>query len=304
MAKIDILMATYNGANYIESQILSVLSQSHKDWRLIVHDDGSQDETVTIVKNYSLIDSRIVIVEDGLCFGNAGINFMHLLQFSKADYVMFCDQDDIWFDNKIACHFEAIKIRNNKIPQVVYSNAYVWIPNEGIAGKATLTFPKSINQFLFLNSGMQGCVAMFNRSLCDVLKSYKGSVAMHDHILHLTALSLGEVEYLSQCLMLYRNHDNNVTGATTTSTTNYVQILNNGKLPVVDRKHYNAVLDFYEEFNAEINLFNSQKIEFFLKTPKLNPLFRLFAVFSENFQLFDSRFRLMIKIVLRPYINK
>jgi len=301
--QIDILMATYNGAKYIESQILSILSQSHKDWLMIIHDDGSQDDTIKIIKNYESIDSRIVIVEDGLLFGNPGKNFMHLLQFSKADYVMFCDQDDIWFDNKISYQLEKIKRRNNKIPQVVYSNSYVWFPNEGIKGKATLTFPKCISQFLYLNSGMQGCVAMFNRSLCDALKSYKGSLAMHDHILHLAALSLGEVEYISQCLMLYRNHDQNVTGGTATSSVDIKNILRNSSIPVVDRKHYNAVFDFYEEFKLHIDQKKIQKIELFLNAPKLNPLYRLFTVFKANFQLFDSRFRLMIKILIRPYIN-
>ena len=301
---IDILMATYNGAKYIESQILSLFAQSYKDWRLIVHDDGSKDDTVEIIKKYAAIDSRVAVIEDELRFGDAGKNFMHLLQFSKADYIMFCDQDDIWLDNKVECHLEAIKKRNNNIPQVIYSNSYVWIPNEGIKGISTLTFPKYINQFLFLNSGMQGCVAMFNRSLCEVLKSYKGSIAMHDHILHLAALSLGEVEYLPQCLMLYRNHDSNVTGGTATTSTNYKQILRNGKIPVVDRKHYNAVLDFYEEFKSEFNNINLQKITLYLTMPKIRSLNRFAAVLKGDFQLFDSRFRLMIKMILRPYINK
>ena len=56
MAKVDILLATYNGAKYIRSQIMSIIGQSFEDWRLIIHDDGSTDETVAIIKR--IVDPR------------------------------------------------------------------------------------------------------------------------------------------------------------------------------------------------------------------------------------------------------
>jgi glycosyltransferase involved in cell wall biosynthesis len=301
--QIDILMATYNGAKYINSQILSILAQSHTDWSLIIHDDGSQDDTIQIIKKFISSDARIVLIEDGIRFGNPGKNFMHLLQYSKADYVMYCDQDDIWFDNKLSRSFEKIYKRNNGIPQLVYSNSYVWIPNEGIKGLATLTFPKNINQFLFLNSGMQGCVAIFNRAMRDVLVSYNGRLAMHDHILHLSGLCLGEVEYMPECLMLYRNHSKNVTGGTITSSYDIRSMWGNYTIPVVDRRHYDAVSDFYEYFKTSIKPDIKPKLELYLNAPKLNPLLRLCTLFMSNFQLFNSRFRLVVKLVVRPYIN-
>lgn len=303
MAKVDLLMATYNGELFIKAQIYSLLAQSFMDWQLIVHDDGSTDDTLKIIKEFASKDSRILVIEDEIKCGGAAENFMYMLKFSKANYIMFCDQDDIWFDNKIANQLVAIERRNNQIPQVVYSNSYVWKPNEGIKGLATLTFPRSINQFLFLNSGMQGCVAIFNRSLCNILISFKGKIAMHDHILHLTALLLGEVEYLSICLMLYRNHDNNVTGDTATSSITVKQIVTNRTLPVVDRKHYEAVLAFFEVFNSKIKIGDKNKIEVYLKMPRLNFVKKIICVLNEDFQLFNSRIRIITKILLRPYTN-
>ena len=301
--KIEILMATYNGELFIGTQIFSLLAQSFQDWRLIIHDDGSKDNTLKIVREFTLTDSRITIIEDGIKCGGAAQNFLHLLQFSTADYIMFCDQDDIWFDNKIELQLEAIKKRNNRIPQVVYSNSYVWIANEGIKGLATLTFPKNTNQFLFLNSGMQGCVAIFNKAMRDVMVSYNGRLAMHDHILHLSGLCLGEVEYIPACLMLYRNHENNVTGATSTSSTNIRQIVKNSALPVVDKKHYEAVLDFYTIFKSKIKAEDKLNIEAYLKMVDTNVVNRLFTIIKSDFQLFNSRFRLIVKLLLRPYIN-
>lgn len=301
--KTDILMATYNGSKYIESQILSLLSQTYKNWKLIIHDDGSTDSTLDIITKIAATDRRIMIIEDNVKCGGAAANFMHLLQFSTSDYIMFCDQDDIWFDNKIELQLTAIQARNNEIPQVVYSNSYVWIPNEGIKGLASLTFPRKINQFLFLNSGTQGCVSIFNSAMREVLISYKGRLAMHDHILHLTGLCLGEVEYMPVCLMLYRNHENNVTGATATKSTDIKKILKNNNLPVVDKNHYNSIMDFYTIYNSRIKAIDKLHIELYLEMPNIKNANRLFIIIKSDFQLFNSRLRLIVKLFLRRYTN-
>lgn len=303
MVRVDILMATYNGESFIEAQILSLLAQSFHDWRLIIHDDGSSDNTIKMVKKFASNDSRIKFIEDGIKCGGAASNFMHLLQFSTAEFIMFCDQDDIWFDNKVACHLEAIKKRNNQIPQVVYSNSYVWIANEGIKGLSTLTFPEKINQFLFLNSGMQGCVAIFNKTMRDVLVSFNGRLAMHDHILHLAGLCLGEVEYLPVSLMLYRNHENNVTGETAIKSIDVKKLIKNKVLPVVDINHYEAALDFYNIFNFQIKNDVKLNLQVYFKMVDMNLANRLLMIIKSDFQLFNSRFRLIVKLLLRPYIN-
>lgn len=301
--KVDILMATYNGSKYIESQIFSILSQTYRNWNLIIHDDGSNDDTVEIIKNISSIDNRIKLIEDNLKCGGAALNFMHLLQFSTADYIMFCDQDDIWFDNKIESQLNVIKRKNFEIAQVVYSNSYVWIPNEGIKGLSTLTFPKNINQLLFLNSGMQGCSAIFNRKMLNLLMSYRGKLSMHDHILHLFGICLGEIEYMPNSLMLYRNHDKNVTGNTSISSTDINQIIKNNDFPVVDKNHYEAVECFYQAFKIELKKDDKNNIASYLKMPNQNLLKKIFYVMKSDFQLFNSNLRLMLKIIIRPYIK-
>lgn len=301
--KIDILMATYNGSKYLEAQIFSILSQTYRNWNLIIHDDGSNDDTIEIIKKISKIDSRINLIEDNIKCGGAGLNFMHTLKFSTADYIMFCDQDDIWFDNKIELQLETIKRKNPEVPQVVYSNSYVWIPNDGIKGLSTLTFPENVNQFLFLNSGMQGCSAMFNRKMSNLLISYKGKISMHDHILHLSGMCLGEIEYMPNVLMLYRNHDKNVTGATSISSTDIKQILYNNYFPVVDKKHYETVEDFYQGFKIELKKRDKKDIESYLKMRNYNLFRKLYYVIKSDFQLFNSNFRLILKIIIRPYIN-
>ena len=96
LASVDIVMGTYNGSPYIREQIRSIADQTHTDWHLYVRDDGSKDDTVAIVQALAADDARITLVQDGL--GNLGVvrNFNCLLEQTRADYVLLCDQDDYW----------------------------------------------------------------------------------------------------------------------------------------------------------------------------------------------------------------
>ena len=73
-SEISILLASYNGERYIEQQLLSLIGQTYKEWQLYVRDDGSKDETVTIVRRYEKMDNRIHLVTDEQgslgCIGN------------------------------------------------------------------------------------------------------------------------------------------------------------------------------------------------------------------------------------------
>ena len=63
---IDILLATYNGEKYLDTQIASIVNQSYKDWILYIHDDGSSDNTVILIQKWCDLDKRIIFVNDGI----------------------------------------------------------------------------------------------------------------------------------------------------------------------------------------------------------------------------------------------
>ena len=302
MRTVDILMATYNGELYIESQILSIISQSYKDWQLLIHDDGSSDSTISIIKKWSSVDSRIKFLDDGIKMGGAAKNFMHLLKYSTAEYIMLCDQDDIWFDNKVQEMVSVASKLSQDIPQVVYSNSYVWQPHIGILGKATLTFPHDLKSFLFLNSGMQGCVALFNSKIRDLMLQWKGDLAMHDHILHLIGLTLGNVTYMSTSLMLYRKHNANVTGSTKTQILSKTSIVNNRKIPVVSREHYDAVNSYVAQYGNLIDIDNRNILNIYLSLPGKKLIGRFFAIVRNRFKIYNSMLLIIIKVLLRPYM--
>lgn len=99
---IDILMSTYNGARFLAAQIDSILAQGHADLRLLIRDDGSTDETVKMVEDYTVRDPRVVFLKDEL--GNLGAprSFMALVEASKSQLLMLSDQDDIWLPDKVS----------------------------------------------------------------------------------------------------------------------------------------------------------------------------------------------------------
>lgn len=107
---VAILMATYNGDKYIEEQIQSIINQTYKNWQLFIRDDGSSDETLKIIKNFTNIDHRIHKITDNL--GNLGpcLNFNELIKTHlEYKYIMFADQDDVWLENKIMISVNKIK---------------------------------------------------------------------------------------------------------------------------------------------------------------------------------------------------
>ena len=107
--RVEILMATYNGEKYLSEQIGSIISQSYENWRLLIRDDNSKDNTVSIIEKYEKEDNRIRLLRDRK--GNLGFikNFEELLVQSQEDFIMFCDQDDYWEKDKIKNYIEILQ---------------------------------------------------------------------------------------------------------------------------------------------------------------------------------------------------
>ena len=95
MAEVDILLAAYNGEKFIAEQIESILAQTYQDFRLVIRDDGSSDNTPAIIEDYAAkYPGKIEVVHDDAVCKSPAKNFFELLKHAEADYVMFSDQDD------------------------------------------------------------------------------------------------------------------------------------------------------------------------------------------------------------------
>ena len=302
---IDILMATYNGGGYIENQILSLIGQTYKDWKLLIHDDGSSDDTIQIIKKYEKLDSRIKFIDDNIKCGGAAQNFLHLLKHSNADYIIFCDQDDIWLEKKLELLYNAIKQNESDSGVGVYSSGYLYDEN-GINNQIPTSKPCQLSDQLFLNAGLQGCAILFNKKLRDYMLRYNGSVlSMHDHLLTLALLSFGKILYIPEKLMLYRQgHINKVTDNIELSTLKRIKKQIFSEFGVLDETHYGLTKAFFEQFAIELEP-NKKKeyLQFFEIVNEKNKFSRIIKVLSSNFKLDNSKIKLIIKILLRPIVK-
>lgn len=300
---IDIILATYNGAAYIVQQINSLQTQTFRDWRLFVHDDGSTDNTVALIKQLAVSDSRINLIEDQVRLHSASENFMYLLQFSAADFTICCDQDDIWFEEKLQVLYHTIITKDQSKPQAVYGNGYMYYCDTGIVhGRSVLTAPKTLKDVLFLNGGIQGCAILFNRKMRQLCLDRPEYVCMHDHLFTLAALTFGEFTYVDRFLMLYRRHAHTVTDAAVGDFYERTETFFAQKSPVLEEKHYRALKSFYRHYRDRMDPNIQNVFQRFFVLEHLGKLGRLWRVLCDGYRLYNKKTILLAKIVLRCYL--
>ncbi len=222
--RIDILLASYNGEQFIGEQIQSLLEQTYSHWRLLIRDDGSADNTLAVIRDYSKkYPEKIAVIEDDQQRLGACRNFAKLLERSTADYIMFCDQDDVWLPNKVQLTLEKMKNMEKRhgdaLPLLVYTDMKVVDEQLQVISnsywKHQAFNPKSgtvLNRLLVSNVVI-GCTMMVNRKLKELSLPFPQNVLMHDWWLALVSAAFGKNEYSPEAPILYRQHQSNVAGA-------------------------------------------------------------------------------------------
>lgn len=250
-------MATYNGGKYIENQILSILQQTYKDWILYIHDDGSSDNTIEMINKYVEMDDRIIHIDDGVTGLRAGKNFLHTLSYSKQNYAIFCDQDDVWLENKLEELLREIEKSDSRDePVLIYSDGYPWDENGVIHQESISTeHARKLQDFIMFNGGYQGCSIIMNKSLIELTKSYNGYVHHHDDLVSLIAHTFGKVKFYPKQLMLYRQHGEAVTGNKNFEKRKFHGVFNNAGY-VISKAHFRLKTEFYMFFENDMSAEN------------------------------------------------
>ena len=228
MRTVAILLATYNGEKYIKEQLESLVHQTYQDWHLYVHDDGSQDNTVNIVRDFSTAYPGKITIMDYPPTGGPCKNFLSMVEKVEAAYYMFCDQDDVWLPEKIQLSMTALEEAERTVPDkgvVVHTDLRIvdeqLSPIAGSMWEHAGIFPQYIKTFV--DSGghtaiATGCTMLFNaeaKKCCDVPS---GKAIMHDCWVCLCVLSKGGVvKGINEKTVLYRQHGCNTLGAADTA---------------------------------------------------------------------------------------
>jgi len=223
--KVHIALASYYGAAYISEQLDSIRAQTHKQWRLLIRDDGSSDGTVEIVRALESSDPRVTLLTGGRKSLGPGGNFAHIMQSAYdegAEYLMLADQDDAWREDKIALQLEAMKLAESRhgatTPLLVYSDLAVTDDNMRPVSESFMRHQgirhesEDPMKTLLAQNFVTGCASMVNRSLLRMALPVPVDAIMHDWWLALVAAAAGRIEYLPEPLVRYRQHGNNVVG--------------------------------------------------------------------------------------------
>ena len=219
--KVAVLLAAYNGMQWIEEQLTSILGQSAVDVTVHISIDPSTDGTEAWCAAYAAQHSSVVVLPDAGSFGGASRNFFRLIRdvdFDGYDFIAFSDQDDVWHADKLK---RATQTLGTGEYAAYSSNVTAFWPDDRtqLLDKAQ---PQVTWDFLFEAAG-PGCTYVFDKSLAEPLKAsmlnnwqQMQEVSLHDWYCYAYARSHGFKWFIDpKSSMQYRQHERNQVGANT-----------------------------------------------------------------------------------------
>lgn len=265
---VAICMATYNGSKYLKEQIESIIGQSYKDWILFVRDDGSSDDTISILKQYcSYYPEKIVMIKDkSIKGGSSKKNFAAILDYVSGNYdfnyFMFSDQDDVWLPEKIQICLERIRQceQNGNEPILIHSDLKVVDERLNILGESFISYrsldveKKDLNHLLVQNN-VTGCTMFWNKALNSKISLTDDNIAMHDWWIALVAATFGQIVFESQPTILYRQHSDNVVGATKVNSVGFIlnRLMGNNHVKKTLKMSFDQAEDFEKKYHNELS---------------------------------------------------
>ena len=215
MKHIQVLMSAYNGEKYLKEQIESILNQQGVEVSLLIRDDGSKDNTVLILEQYSKTNENVQYYKGS----NIGVrqSFFDLLNHADraCDYFAFSDQDDYWLPEKLRRAAEILEGKKKEDCPLLYGSMVIYASEDlkdrrevPYKNRRAVTFGNALAENIFM-----GCTEVFNRSLLELAANHiPKKEVWHDWWLYLTASCFGQAIYDEKAYILYRQHGNNQLG--------------------------------------------------------------------------------------------
>jgi rhamnosyltransferase len=256
--KIAVLLAAYNGMQWIEEQVESILAQESVDVTLFVSVDRSTDGTEQWVEALADSNPKVVMLPYGERFGGAGPNFFRLVcdvDLSAFDAVAFADQDDIWFSGKLKRAFSFLATGQY---DVISSDVIAFWP-DGVEKRIKKSYNQKKYDHFFEAAG-PGCTYVFGQAAIHDFKNFlldlgekRNSIALHDWLAYAFCRNKGYVWFIdSQPSMRYRQHENNQVG-TNTGLKAYRKRLQMVRQHWYRRQVYNIIHCVNPEFSTQIS---------------------------------------------------
>lgn len=216
---VHILLATYNGACYLDDQLQSIAQQTYSAWTLTVSDDGSTDDTLDIVHRFATQVIQPVYVLQGPRQGSSTANFSQLMARAPAenpeDLYAFCDQDDVWCHDKLQRAVQwHTQYPNENVRLYCGRTHFVNQRLQPIGLSPDIKRPASFENALVQNIASGNTMVFSHAVLTSQKRILPNHSVWHDWTTYLVATALGGlVRFDEQPCLFYRQHDKNVIGS-------------------------------------------------------------------------------------------
>lgn len=262
--KTIVLMSTYNGEKYLREQLDSLLNQDLRPTKILIRDDGSRDDTVNLLEDYASQYNFI----DYYCGKNIGPakSFFELINKAEGyDYYALCDQDDVWFEDKLSTAINVLEKEDQEIP-LLYAGRFVLTDEKLNKRKSDVSELYSFNDFAhsLIYHTSPGCTFVFNESARKQIIKYdvnKEYCVIHDAIIHKVVTMFGKMILDFEPRMYYRQHKNNVYGLTAQKTTEFFHRINNFINGTVKNYRSNTAKSLLNVYGEECSKENRHLLE-------------------------------------------
>jgi glycosyltransferase involved in cell wall biosynthesis len=290
MSTIGIIMATYNGEKYLREQIESILSNTYTEWHLSIYDDGSIDQTFSIIKEYEeKYPGKITGYKNK---ENLGVkhNFLNAIKKEEYDYIMFCDQDDVWLSDKIEITYQKMLDVENKnpfIPITIFTDATLVdeklnVLYDSYFRTSNLDVKKVDLSHILMENKLIGCTVMINKEVIQQLK-IPTSPRMHDWWIAIITSSFGKIEFLDRPTILYRQHAANVIGGQDKISYIKNRISTLKKQKEVLKLTQDQAMQFYDLYKDQLSDKNRYLIKQFAELNKRNWFMRRYIILKDGY---------------------
>jgi glycosyltransferase involved in cell wall biosynthesis len=264
--KIQILLSTYNGENFLEEQLDSYFEQQPScQLSVLVRDDGSTDNTANILKKYAKKYGFSLIFGDNIGVNNSMEVLLHSADKS-CDYFAISDQDDVWFPNKFSLAVSALNNVNDKTVALFASRSE--IVDASLRHLGSSICPK--RNVSYYNAMIQnvcpGHTMVFNRAMLDnVIKHGVGNAHVIDWWFYLVASSMGKVIFSDEYTVRHRQHGGNAVGYPTGAFSRVIRRIKNARSGK-GNSISSQLKVFYDKYKSELPPDYREETEYFLES--------------------------------------
>ncbi len=282
MKKVNIILATYNGSKGIEKQLDSIMAQTYPNITIYIRDDGSNDNTVELIeayKNNQQCKYPIVLLDNGGVNLKCPGSFYEIVKRCEpADYYSFCDQDDVWYPEKIARAVERLE-KENKDQVLVYYSACDYKTPEGEFIRKSPEQKEKIEllDVMYYTPGSGFTIVFNEKARQELLLKKNPGRELHDRWILRGAACIGKAIYDKESTAAHIRHEDAVTASDADNKSllkGFIQDELMGDDVIHDKEN---LVYFYQEFQNELDSEQKKVLELF--TRKNNPLIWVKKVF-------------------------